>query len=226
MKTNVTIRRWFAAALICGCVAASCVGDENKAAVPASFDGTALLAAANELEQLFSVGNIAELVGIPAERISRHVEDYDNNPSRKKLVYHWESPGSISFTTLSGEEVSLPKHHSVGIANLEAMDQETFNQRYGTSAGIKAAIDALVDDESVDADVAIAQATYLAEMAKNLSLEPLEGVGEAAVWELPTQVLHVYADSVSFTVTTNFGDDLEENKKKAIAFARMVFNNQ
>lgn len=219
-------RHRFAALLMAGCIAVSCAGNADKAVVPSSFDGATLLAAAGQPDALIAVGDIAELAGIPAERIARHVEDYDNNPARKKMAFHWEAPGNISFTTLSGEAVSVPRHHSVGLANVEAMDRETFNQRYGTSAGIKANIDALVDDESVDADVAIAQATYLAETAKSLLLQPLEGVGDAAVWEMPTQVLHVYADGVAFTVTTNFGDDSEGNKKKAIAFAQLVFDNQ
>lgn len=218
--------QWFAALLIGGCIAVSCVGNADKAVVPSSFDGEALLAAAGQLDELIAIGDIAELAGIPAERIARHVEDYDNHPSQKKLAYHWEAPGAISFTTLTGEAVNLPKHHSIGIANLEAMDLATFERRYLTSAGIKAAIDALVNDTSVNADVAIAQTAYLADVAKNLSLEQLEGVGEAAVWELPTQVLHVFADGAAFTVTTNFGDDSVVNKRKAIAFARMVFNNQ
>ncbi len=218
--------QWLAALLLGGSMAISCAGNANKAEVPSSFDGAALLAAAGHPDQLIAVGDIAEWAGIPAERIARHVEDYDKDPALKKMAFHWEALGTISFTTLSGEAVSVPRHHSVGLANIEAMDMETFNQRHGTSVGIKAAIDALVNDESVDADVAIAQANYLAETAKSLSLQPLEGVGDAAVWEMPTQVLHVYADGVAFTVTTNFGDDPEVNKKKAIAFAQLVFDNQ
>lgn len=224
MNTNFNPRRWQITALICGCMVAACSGGSDKAGVPDSFNGVTLIAAADQLEQLVAVGDVAELVGIPAERIAQHVEDYDNNAVRKKIAFHWEAPGTISFTTLTGEAVSVPKHHSVGLANVEAVDMETFNQRYGTSAGIKANIDALVDDESVDADVAIAQVTYLAGTVKGLSLEPLEGVGEGAVWEMPTQVLHVYADGVAFTVTTNFGDDPGINKRKAIAFAQLIFN--
>lgn len=223
VKRVLTIGRWLVAPLVCGCVLASCVGEANKAAVPASFDGSALLATADELDQLLAIGDIAESVGIPAERIAKHLEDYDNDPSQKKLAYHWEVADAVSFTTLSGEDISLPKHHSIGIANLRAMDLETFNQRYGTSGGIKASIDALVNDGAVDADVAIAQTNYLAEKAKDLSLESLEDVGESAVWELPTQVLHVFADGAAFTVTSNFGDDPIENKRRAIAFVKLIF---
>lgn len=202
-------------------------GSGTSAPVPPSFSGKALLVQTAALEQLLAIGTVAGFVGVPAEQLTVHIEDYEERPDRKKLAYHWPVAGDgIMFTTIDGEDVSIPRHHSVGIANIRVMDRQTFERLHTTSAGLKEAIAEIAKDESVDADIALAQTNYLASLASSMSLETLKGVGEAAVWELPTQQLHVYADGVAFTITANFGDDAKANKRQAIAFTRLVLDGE
>ena len=85
-------------------------------------------------------------------------------------------------------------------------------------------INRITKDETVDADIAIAEAKGLAENAKTQQFEKLENIGEAAYWETPVNALHVFANGISFTVTTNLENE-KRSKEKAIALTAFVFSN-
>lgn len=222
LRINIPCLRAIAIVFIC---LVGCTGGGRPAAVmPEAFDAQELLALIADSAAGWPVDEIAALARVPAGDIAVHTEDGEGRPDRKRLSFHWPSPEAISFTTISGETVALPRHHSFGIGNVRPTDRGTFEQHQLTGAGIRASIDELANDTSVDADIAIAQTAYLAEFATGMTVEKVARVGESAVWELPTQALHVYADGVAFTVTANFGDDPTVNQRKAIELTQLLFN--
>ena len=92
-----------------------------------------------------------------------------------------------------------------------------------TKEEIGAEINQIVQDKDVDTDVAIYEAKELAKKAKSLSFTKLENVGTAAYWETPLNVLHVLANDVAFSISTNLQEDEAESKQKAIALANLIF---
>jgi hypothetical protein len=92
-----------------------------------------------------------------------------------------------------------------------------------TKEEISAEINQIVQNNDVDTDIAIYEAKEVAKKAKLLSFTKLENVGTTAYWETPLNVLHVLANDVAFSISTNLQEDETASKQKAIELANLIF---
>ncbi|MNL55867.1 hypothetical protein D3C87_1793120 [compost metagenome] len=82
----------------------------------------------------------------------------------------------------------------------------------------------MASDSNFSKEIATAEAQYLSDYAQRRNVEKLQNVATAAYWETPVNALHVLVDKVSFTITTNFGDDENLAKRNAIRLVNEVLN--
>ena len=200
----------------------SCNGSENSTAdVPKSFDSEAIFANAKQLENLITPQDIAEITGIEVNKISAYQENFEDTATTQFLLFSWENGETI----LAGDQ-EIKARSSIGFGRVQKMSLAEFNTTFQqkTAEQIKAEIEQMTTNESIDPDVAIWNAKEIAKNAKSQTFEKLANVGNAAVWESPINVLHVYVNDLAFSISANYGDDEKINKEKAISLAQFIFN--
>lgn len=211
-------------ALCCLALSSCQPGGAESAELPQGFNSESMINLEQDLEQLLNKTDVAGLVEVSADKIKVYDENFDDSASVHMLLYSWKDGGSFDIETAGGT-AALESYASVGIGNIKRMSEADFERKYRqkTTESVKAEIQAITSDESVNPDVAIWEAKEIAKTAKSQSFEKLDKVGHAAYWETPVNVLHVYAANVAFSITVNLGQDPEVNKEKAIALAAIVF---
>ena len=211
--------------IACCCVLFSCRQSTDTAAeIPTGFTTAKILANATNLSALVSKNEIADIVGVNANEIKLYQKNYDDDIATTMLLFSWQNGNDVSVN-INGKERKLYGSSSIGIGRLMKLSKTEFDEMYRakTKEEIGAEINQIVQNKDVDADVAIYEAKELAKRAKSLSFTKLENVGTAAYWETPLNVLHVLANDISFSISTNLQKDETASKQKAIALANLIF---
>lgn len=201
----------------------SCSTTENNASVPAEFEAKQLLSNTDKLNRILTADMVAKVGAVSKEKLQINYEDFSESVANQKLAYSWNSGKEIK---VGGGKHAIAQYYSLGIANVQAMEETTFAQVMGSSAGLQKQVDALAKDTFLSKDLAMEQAAYLKAYAKEQKITAVKNVGNLAYWETPIQVLHVLANGVAFSITANFGGDEAQNKSKAIALANEIFNHK
>lgn len=199
----------------------SCNSNSSTADVPKSFESEVMFANAEQLENLITPKDIAEITGIEIKQISAYQENFDNKATTQFLLFSWENGETI----LAGDQ-KIKARSSIGFGRIQKMSLAEFNDTFKqkTAEELKAEIAKITSDESIDTDVAIWNVKEIAKIAKSQTFEKLANVGNAAVWESPINVLHVYVNDLAFSISANYGDEEKINKEKAISLAQLIFN--
>lgn len=215
------IKNWMIVGALTTCIA--CNNASNTATVPSDFNVAQLLDHIENLDQILTGDMVANVSQSPKDKLYINYEDYSSAPAEHTLAYSWASGKDIK---VGNGKQTIAQYYSLGIANVQAMTAAAFEQKMGTAAGLQHKVDALAKDTMLSKDVAVAEALYLKEYAAEQQITAVNGVGNKAYWEMPLQVLHVFANDVAFTITANMGEDAAQNKSAAIAIANEIFNSK
>lgn len=174
--------------------------------------------------QSVSKENIAKIAVTDSSKIKVYSESFSDDVSKRTILFSWANGEKKSVKTSDGKVLNLDDFSSLGIGFVSKISKANFQKKYESKAAIKDEINRITKDETVHADIAIAEAKDLAENAKTQQFEKLTNVGELSYWETPKNALHVFANGISFTVTTNLANEIK-SKEKAIELTAFIFNN-
>ncbi|MFV0472138.1 MAG: hypothetical protein ACK5L7_08940 [Paludibacteraceae bacterium] len=200
-----------------------CNNTHQSAEAPATFE-VKQLTAIMQNPQSVSKESIAKVAGTDAAKIKIYNEDFAADVSKRTILFSWVNGKKKSVKTTDGKELQMDGYSSLGLGFVTKISKEDFRKKFESKSYVQDEIDRVTKDETVDADIAIAEAKNLAANAKIQNFEKLENLGESAYWETPVNALHVFAKGISFTVTTNLADE-NKSKEKAVELVKLVFNN-
>lgn len=201
----------------------ACNNTNQQVAVPDTFDAKQLIAIMQN-PQSVSKEAIAEIAGTDAAKIKVYNENFSADVSKRTILFSWANGEKKSVKTTDGKELQMDGYSSLGLGFVTKISKEDFRKKFESKSYVQDEIDRVTKDETIDADIAIAEAKNLAANAKIQNFEKLENLGESAYWETPVNALHVFAKGISFTVTTNLADE-NKSKEKAVELVKLVFNN-
>ena len=220
MKAIVFISRKII--LICSItVISACGGSTETVSIPTDFDAQKIVSAKNQLQKILTKEMVAEVVNIPVEKIEKYIENNLSEKGQFTVLYSWQTGKTKSVS----DNITIPEYNSVGIGFIATDDAASFEAKYEGSAGLQQRINKLAEQENFNKEIATAEAKYVSDYAQRRTIEKLANVATAAYWEQPVNALHVLADKVSFTITTNFGDDESLVKKKSIELVKSILNH-
>lgn len=171
-----------------------------------------------------SIEKIADLVGKKSSEIKIYKDDLSPDISKRAVIFSWQNGEKKSVKTLEGKDLSIIGYHSVGIGFLQKISEKDFQNKFHSKTAIQEEINRIAKDESIDADLAIAESKYLAQNSKLQQFEKVENVGELAYWETPVNALHIYNKGISFTITTNLNNE-KDSKEIALKLTSILLNN-
>lgn len=201
----------------------ACNQSKQSADVPVIFEAKQLTGIM-KAPQSVSKEAIAEIAGTDADKINIYNEDFAADVSKRTILFSWQNGKKKPFKTADGKELTINEYCSIGVGLVTKISKEDFRKKFESKSSVQDEINRITNDETVDADIAIAEAKQLARNAKIQQFEKLENIGEAAYWETPVNALHVFAKGISFTVTTNLADE-KNSREKAIELVQLIFNN-
>lgn len=201
----------------------ACNNTHQSADVPATFE-TKQLTAIMQNPQSASKESIAKIAGTDASKIKVYSESFSADISQRTILFSWANGEKKSVKTTDGKELQLDGYSSLGLGFVTKISKADFQKKYESKTAVQDEINRITKDETVDADIAIAEAKNLAENAKTQQFEKLDNVGELSYWETPVNALHVFANGISFTVTTNLENE-KRSKEKAIELTAFIFSN-
>lgn len=199
---------------------ASCAGNTESVSIPTDFDAQKIASAKNHLQKILTKEMVANAINIPVEKIEEHVENNLSQKGQYTVLYSWKTGKTKSVS----DKINIPEYNSVGIGFIAKDDAASFEAKYEGNDGLQNQINQMAEQESFNKEIATAEAQYLSDYSKRRTVEKLQNVATAAFWEQPVNALHVLADKVSFTITTNFGDDENLAKENAIKLVNEILN--
>lgn len=198
-------------------------GKENEAVeVPAGFNSKVLVEIMKN-PQSVSKEEIAKIAGTEADKIKIYNEWFSPEISKRTVLYSWPNGGNKTIRTRSGKELKLDAYSSLGIGLIKRISKENFQKQFESKEFIQHEINRIANDESIDADLAIYEAKHLAENAKIQKFKKMDKVGDAAYWETPVHALHVFANGIAFTVTTNMEGE-STSRQAALKMVKLIMN--
>jgi len=201
----------------------ACNNTNPSVTVPDTFE-TKQLISIMQNPQSVSKESIAKIAGTDASKIKVYNENFSPDVSKRTILFSWANGEKKSVKTTDGKELQLEGYNSLGLGFVTKISKENFQKKYESKTAVQEDINRITKDETLDADIAIAEAKNMAANAKTQQFEKLENVGEVAYWEMPVNALHVFAKGVSFTITTNLTDE-KASREKAVELVQFVFNN-
>lgn len=201
----------------------SCGIQNETVEIPVDFDAKVLVEIMKSPENL-PKDKLAEIVGIEAGKIKISKEYFSPDPSKRTLLFSWPNGEQKTFKTQDGKELKMDAYSSIGIGLIQKISKEDFQKQFESKEFIQDEINRISKDETIDANLAIAEAKYLAENSKIQRFEKLDNLGEISFWETPVNALHVFANGVSFTITTNLETE-NDSKGKAVQLVQLIFDN-
>lgn len=201
----------------------ACNNANQSVDVPDTFE-TKQLISMMQNPQSISKEVVAQIVEIDASKIKLENENFSPDVSKHIILFSWANGEKKNIKTTDGNELTVNGYSSMGVGFVKKTTIEDFQKRYESKSSVQDEINRITKDETVDADIAIAEAKQLALNAKIQQFEKLENIGEVAYWEIPVNALHVFAKGISFTVTTNLADK-KNSREKAIKLTQLTFNN-
>ena len=210
----------------------------------AKGDNKCLLEYQGKYDALLSEADVLNATGFSKSAMKTKYNNRVKNPEYHEFVYEFKNRRKGKVLGFD-REMELPD--IVVVRSIAPMSLTTFSQRYKavTDEQMQMANDALKDvtegnsgDE--DADKALRQAEKqgvdkeqirktggaLTDAFKEVSkgYKSVEGVGDAACWNVVTNELYVLQNGVKFEIRTDISNDSEANKSVAIKLAEIVLN--
>jgi len=198
----------------------SCGNKTEEVKIPSDFNSEELISRKNQLQNILTKQMVAKVANVPSEAIEEYAENKLSQKGQYTILYSWKTGKTKSLS----EKHSIAEYNSIGIGFVEKMDETTFEKKYGSNEGLQNQINQMAEQENFNKEIATAEAQYLSDYSKRRTIEKLQNVATAAYWEQPVNALHVLADKVSFTITTNFGDDGNLTKENAIKLVNEILN--
>lgn len=204
-----------------GITVVGCGSHSDEAMPPSSFKGATIMEAWQQPGKIIAKQSVAAIVSVDTSGLSIHMEAGARG-----------EPGTILYSWPSGkkrrlaEKVEIEEYCSVGLAAPRAISKELFVQQFTDDGFAEKQAMAMAKDTGIDVDIAIAEARYLAAIAKERRIVKIENVGEAAYWEMPLAALHVWVDHTAFTITTNLNAEEKQSRETAIGLAAAIFRNE
>ena len=207
----------------CFLIFLSCKDSGDSVKIPDEFSPQTII---EIMKKPTSVSNekLAEIAGVESDKIRIYNENFSTDVSKRMVLFSWPNGAQKSIKTRLGKEIKMEGFHSLGLGLVKRISKNDFQNQFESKDFVRLEIDRITKDPSIEADIAISEAKYLAENAKNQKFEKWDKIDELAYWETPVNALHVFADGISFTVTTNFEND-QLSQEKAIAFVKMIVEN-
>lgn len=196
-------------------------GGGGSAKVPESFNADKMVEQRTDLENIIDAGMVAKVAGVDQGKIEVSTEKYSEDPNEYKALYSWDSGKEITV----GSNVQLSQFYSLGLANVQKLSQEEFDKQFGSKEGVLSRAENMIKNASLSEEEAQFEKEYWNNYAGQQQLTEVKNVGDKAYWEMPIQVLHVFANGVAFSITSNFGEDEATNKGKAIELTKVLFEN-
>lgn len=200
----------------------SCGKNDEKVEVPEGFNAKVLLEIMKN-PQALSKEEIAKIAGTESVKIKIYNESFSPEISKRNVLYSWPNGKNKIVKTQSGKELKLDAYSSVGVGFIKKISKLDFQKQYESNEFIQNEINRITNDESIDADLAIYEAKHLAETAKIQKFQKMENIGELAYWETPVNALHVFANGIAFTVTTNMEEE-SDSREAALKMVKLIMN--
>lgn len=210
----------------------------------AKGDNKCLLDYQSKYDALLSEEDVLAATGFSKDVMETKYNKVLKNPENHEFVYIFEN-GRMGKIPGIKSEMAVPD--LVAIRSIKPMSLTTFNQSYqaATDEQVQAANDALKDiadgnSGDADADEAMKKAKEqniskdeikktggaLTDVFKEVSkgYRAVEGLGDAACWNIVTNELYVLQNGVKFEIRTDISNDTEKNKSVAVKLAEIVLN--
>lgn len=197
--------------------------DKSTALITESFEAKYFIDIMKD-PQSISKAALAKIAGTDATNIKIYNENFSTDVSQRTILFSWSNGKKKDIKTAEGKELSINDYSSLGLGFAQKISEEDFRKKFESKTTVQEEINRMTRDETIDADLAIVEARNLAQNAKIQQFEKLDNIGNAAYWETPVNALHVFANGISFTVTTNLENE-KSGKEKAIELVQYVFSN-
>ena len=210
----------------------------------AKGDNKCLLDYQNKYDALLAETDVLNATGFSKDVMETKYNNRLKNPENHEFVYKFKN-GRMGKVRGFDNEMQLPD--MVVVRSIKPMSLTTFNQSYRevTDEQMQAANDAL--DEIAEGNSGDADADKAMKKAKeqNISKDQIkktggtltgafkevskgyrtvEGLGDAAVWNVVTNELNVLQNGVKFEIRTDISNDTEKNKSVAVKLAEIVLS--
>lgn len=202
----------------------SCKKGNETIEIPNDFDGKVIIDIFKNPKETF-LTKVSEISGINSDKILISEEYESPNISQRSLLFSWPNGQSKSITTLDGKKEQLEAYSSLGIGFLRKISKENFSKQFESEDFIKQQIENISQSETIDSDIAILEIKNMALNAKTRKVEKLENVGELSYWEKSNHALHVFANGIAFTITTNMETE-EKSKDAALEMVKMILTSK
>lgn len=210
----------------------------------AKGDNKCLLDYQSKYNALLSETDILTATGFSKDKMETKYNKVLTNAEHHEFVYKFKN-GRMGKVRGFNREMEMPD--VVSIRSIKPMSLITFNQSYQaiTDEQMKAANDALDEiaegnSGDADADKAMKKAKeqniskdqikktggILTDAFKEVSkgYRTIEGLGDAATWNVVTNELIVLQNGVKFEIATDISNNNEKNKSVAIKLAEIILN--
>jgi len=215
MKKSILIGCWFL-------ILFSCKNSDKSVQIPEEFSVKHIVGIMKKPTSV-SKEKLAEIAGTSADKIQIYNENFSPDISKRMILFSWPNAEQKTIKTRSGKELKVEGSNSLGMGLVKRISKDDFQNQFESKEFIQNDIERISKDETVNSDIAISEAKFLAENSKVQQFEKVENIGELAYWETPVNALHIYTNGISFTVTTNFPDE-KESKSKAGEFLNLILN--
>lgn len=208
----------------------------------AKGDNKCLMEYQNKYDALVSEADVLAATGFSKSNMKTKYNKNLKNPQNHEFVYQFQN-GRMGKAPGFKNEITLPD--VVVIRSIIPMSLSTFQQSYKevTDEQKQVADEVIADiaegnSGNVEADKALKKAKE-----QNISKEDIkktggtltnafqeiskgyrkvEGLGDAAVWNVVTSELYVLQNGVKFEIRTDISNDTEKNKMAAIKLAKII----
>lgn len=210
----------------------------------AKGDNKCLLEYQNKYDALLSENDVIKATGFSKEKMETQYNKVLKNAEHHEFLYKFKN-GRVGKVRGLDREMEQPD--VVSIRSIKSMSLTTFNQSYQaiTDEQMETAndvIDEIAEGNSgdADADKALQKAKeqnvskdqikktggILTGAFKEVSegYRAVEGLGDAATWNVVTNELIVLQNGVKFEILADISNDNEQNKSVAIKLAEIVLN--
>jgi hypothetical protein len=191
-----------------------------------------------KLDQLLTLEMAAEISGYDASQATKeHGNDahkaFGGEPKPpRECFYLWDN-GREATRTVAGNTITYKTKDRVGINSVSNTTLERFTRSYPvlsaeqkTEAQKQLAAEQAKQNHN-NANPANPQTAQMgAGMIRNLEVEEIQGVGEAARWYSRSNELKVFYRGLGFAVVVDVSADVNVNRSKAIALAQIMIEEQ
>lgn len=201
----------------------SCKNNQDSIEASTDFSGENIV---NIMKKPTSVSKekLAEIGGTSEDKIKIYNENFSPDVSKRMVLYSWPNGEIKHVKTKMGKELKIDAYNSLGIGLVKRISKVDFEKQFESPEFLQNEINRITKDETIDADIAIAEAKNLVANSKTQRFEKRVGIGELAYWETPVNALHIYTNGISFTVSTNLVNE-NQSKGKAEDFAKLIIEN-